>query len=138
MVTTLCAKKSYLISNSIPGVSQNNHCNNATMSEKLLLYTDYKPGGVIPSENSGVLNFRRLIMHLVYPKLPFKGGQVLWAIETSTGKLCSALLREKPTQTLWENLCTLSSGKDRTAGNQHSNDLFPVKFPGVHRYINTD
>lgn len=100
----------------MPGVSQNNHCNNATMSEKLLLYTDYKPG-VIPSENRGVLNFRRLIMLLVYPKLPFKGGQVLWAIETSTGKLCSALLREKQIQTLWGNLCTHSSGKDRTTGN---------------------
>lgn len=31
--------------------SQINHCNNATMSEKLLLYTDYKPGIVIPNEN---------------------------------------------------------------------------------------
>ena len=41
------------------------------------------------------MNFRRLLLLLVYPRLPFKGGQVLWAIETSTGKLCAVLLREK-------------------------------------------
>lgn len=34
-------------------------------------------------------------MLLVYPRLPFKGGQVLQATETSTGKLSAVLLREK-------------------------------------------
>jgi len=35
----------------MPDKSQINHCTIATMSEKLPLYTDYKLGGVIPSEH---------------------------------------------------------------------------------------
>lgn len=45
----------------------------------------------------------------IYPRLHFKGGQVLWAIETSTGKLCSVLLQEKKTKSkLCGKICAYS------------------------------